>query len=502
MKKICTALIIAVLMTMVFSAVTVHAASAISITEQPEDIAAPVGSTGSATVKVDGEVTYRWYFKSVNSSTWTPSGMKGHATATVYVPVTTARLGQQYKCIITDADGNTVETKAVTVRAADAGVITIEEQPADVKGEFGTTGSATVKATVSSNATLTYRWYFLAKGATEWKASGFVGSRTPTIFIPVAKARVGQQYKCVIKSSEGVSVTSDVITVREPDPAVVTIVTEPEDITAKLGENGTATVAAENDKGVAMTYRWYFLAKGATEWRASGFTGSRTATITVPVASSRVGQQYKCVITTADGGYAETRPVAVKPFVTNITVNEEPSDLYAAFGESATATVAASGDSASALTYRWYFLAKGATEWKASGFTGSRTATITVPVTKARVGQQYKCVITTADGGRAETAPVTVLEKPELDFSITRDPDSYRMYAGDPVDLHVTVSVNDAKYPVKYEWYKDGAKVEGANEARLFIASYTASDEGDYYCVASCCGYTAVSRTATVRTLG
>ena len=502
MKKICTAIILAVLTAMLLCTV-VYAAEAITITRQPEDIEAPIGSTGSAKVEAEGEITYRWYFKKANGTQWQASGMKGYNTDTIYVPVTEARLGQQYKCVLTDSEGNTAETEVVVVKNASPATVTIDEQPTDIKAAIGVTGSATVVASSDNGAALSYRWYFKNASVKTWTASGMKGYNTDTIYVPVTAARLGQQYKCVVTTADGGVAETDTVEVRKPDPSVITIVTEPSDIRAKLGSTGTAAVEAETNTGAAMTYQWYFMPKNGAEWKASGFAGNKTAEITVPVAATRIGQQYKCVITTSDGGVAETVPVKVaEPLPTEITIVSQPMDLYGAIGENASATVEASGDSASALAYCWYFKAKNSSEWKASGFAGCKTATITVPVATTRLGQQYKCVITTADGGRVESDVITVCEKPALDFAVTGNPDNYRMNTGDPVDLHISVNVDTGKYPVRYQWYKDGEKIPGACGRRYYIASFTAEDAGEYYCVAYCCGYTATSATATVRTLG
>ena len=86
-------------------------------------------------------------------------------------------------------------------------------------------------------------------------------------------------------------------------------------------------------------------------------------------------------------------------------------EVYAPIGENWSVTIEASAEAE--LSYQWYFKSVNTTEWKASGMTGCKTATITVPVTAARIGQAYKCVITAEDGGKATLA----------EFGITTAPD-------------------------------------------------------------------------------
>ena len=231
--------------------------------------------------------------------------------------------------------------------------------------------------------------------------------------------------------------------------------------------------------------------------------GAKTATITVPVTKARLGQQYKCVITTADGGRIETEPVAVVELVPSvITIDSQPGDITAVIGAKGAASVSASSDTGAELSYQWYFKAVAGTSWSKSGMTGSKTDTITVPVTKARLGQQYKCVITTADGGRIESEPVTVLQKPDITLSVTHDPDNLRTYCGQPIEMEIEVGIDTNKYPVKYQWYKNGVKLEGKNDRILYYFSADEDTAGVYYCVVSGYGMRVQSESGLVEILG
>lgn len=465
--------------------------SAIEIVTQPEDIIAELGQTGTATVEAtsDATLSYQWYFRR-GSAAWQPSGFTGNKTDTIRVPVTAARIGQQYKCVITTDDGGEVETNVVTVYDRVPAGITIVTEPTDIRARLGQTGTATVDAV--SEAELSYQWYF-RRGDSAWQVSGFEGNQTATISVPVASARIGQQYKCVITNADGIKVETVAVTVLEAEPAEITILTQPADIQAKLGEIGTATVVAESDE--ELSYRWYFKTKNGSTWQASGFAGNKTDTISVPVETARVGQQYKCVVTNADGVKVETDAVTVlAPLPSEIMINSQPGDMYGAIGDTVTATVSASADTSAALHYQWYFR-RGSSAWQVSGMTGNKTATISVPVTAARFGQQYKCVITTADGGSAETAAVTILDNAGYDLSVTRNPDSYRAYEGVPVELDVSASLSEG---VTYQWYKDGEPIEGATGSRVYFPAVTLEDAGEYYCAVSAFGKTETSKTAVV----
>lgn len=483
--------------------------SVVSIDAQPEDIVAKVGELGSATVEAsvntDMELSYQWYFKSVNGTAWQASGMEGNKTTTITVPVIKARLGQQYKCVITTIDGGRAETDVVEVKLPEPSAIRIDTQPEDIVAKIGENGSATVEAS-AGDASLSYQWYFKSVNGTDWKASGMDGSSTATITVPVTAARIGQQYKCVITSDEGVSAETEAVVVKQPEPGEICIDAQPEDIVAAIGNNGSATVEATAD--AELSYQWYFKSVNGTEWKLSGMTGSQTPTITVPVTAARIGQRYKCVITAEDGGKAETVEIVIReaepavnpieqPGETEITFEEQEYEVYAAIGESWSVTVLASADAP--LSYQWFFKSAKGTEWTQSGMPGNQTDTITVPVTAARIGQQYKCLVSAPDGSSVMSQVFTIREKPAVTLTVTGNPDSYVVMRGQPIQLSVSAKVEEeGDYVFEYQWYQDDEPVQGANSNELVFMNIEPENAGSYYCFVSVNGVSTVSRTGTV----
>lgn len=81
----------------------------LKITKQPESVTAALGSTVSFHVEATGEgLTYQWQWKAGNTSTWRDTTVSGNTTDTITLEATAARNGYQYRCVITDANGNKV----------------------------------------------------------------------------------------------------------------------------------------------------------------------------------------------------------------------------------------------------------------------------------------------------------------------------------------------------------------------------------------------------------
>ena len=367
---------------------------ALAITGQPEDYTGAVGETATFTVEAVGDgLAYQWQY-TTDGATWKMSTLTGNKTATLSVPVTAARNGYQYRCVVTDASGNTETSAAATLHVKTP--LAITSQPEDYTGAVGETARFTVKATGDD---LTYQWQYKSATGTTWSNSGQTGSKTATLSVPVTAARNGQQYRCVVTDRNGDKVISAAATLRVQASAAPVITGQPEDYTGAVGETARFTVKATGD---GLTYQWQFSADGVT-WKKSTLSGYNTATMSVPVTKARNGYQYRCVITNASGT-AVTSEAATLHVKTPLAITGQPADCTAAVGETVKFTVKATGDG---LTYQWQFSADGTT-WKNSTMTGYKTATMSVPVTKARNGYQYRCVITDASGATVTSDAATL----------------------------------------------------------------------------------------------
>ena len=255
-----------------------------TITAQPTNKSLAVGKTAKFTVTATGAgLTYQWYYKTPNGS-WTKSTLTGNKTAVLSVPVTAARNGYQYKCLIKDANGAKTYSAAAKLTVK----ITITAQPTDKSLAVGKTAKFTVTAT---GAGLTYQWYYKTPNGS-WTKSTLTGNKTATLSVPVTAARNGYQYKCLIKDANGAKTYSAAakLTVK------ITITAQPADKTLAAGKTAKFTVSAT---GAGLTYQWYYKTPSGS-WTKSTLTGSNTATLTVKATAARNGYQYKCLIKDAN----------------------------------------------------------------------------------------------------------------------------------------------------------------------------------------------------------
>ena len=97
--------------------ITVNA-DAISIKTQPKNYSGPAGSTAKFSVAADGEgLTYQWQLK--KGSKWANLTSGGATTSTMSVKVDESKNGKVYRCVITNAAGNSIETDEVSITVKD-----------------------------------------------------------------------------------------------------------------------------------------------------------------------------------------------------------------------------------------------------------------------------------------------------------------------------------------------------------------------------------------------
>jgi uncharacterized protein (DUF2249 family) len=171
-----------------------------------------IEETAIFAVEAEGTgLTYQWQYCNADSNIWRISSMAGNDTMEIHVPVTNLRDGQKYRCVVTDADHNTVISKAAALKVGTAdGAPIITEQPADYTGAVGKMAVFVVKA---EGTDLNYQWQYCNTDSNIWRVSSMEGNQTNTVSVPVWNFRNGQKYRCVVTSDNGRIAISDVVEV-------------------------------------------------------------------------------------------------------------------------------------------------------------------------------------------------------------------------------------------------------------------------------------------------
>ncbi len=264
--------------------------AALSITAQPQSYEGLVGDMVDFSVEAEGEdLSYQWFYSSDDGANWWKSTASGATTATLSVELRAYRNGQMYKCVVTDANGETVESDPAAMTLC-AGDFSIVSQPTDFTGAEGDTATFTVEA---KGDNLTYRWQYSTDEGETWLNSWSVGYATNTLQVDLRAYRNGQMYRCLVSNANGDQIASDAaaLIIRSAD---ITINTQPQSVTMAAGQTVTFTVNAEGDN---LIYRWYRSNDGGNTWVQTWLDGYNTNTLSFMVNAARAATPYKCVIT-------------------------------------------------------------------------------------------------------------------------------------------------------------------------------------------------------------
>ena len=269
----------------------------------------------------------------------------------------------------------------------------------------------------------------------------------------------------------------------DPDqPLRITV--NPEDAEGAAGEIAVFTIKAE---GSGLSYQWQYANANSSIWRTSSMSGNDTPEITVPIASYRDGQKYRCVVTDQNGSSVTSESAAVRVMIPEDmpVILSQPEDFTGISGETAVFTVEAEG---TGLSYQWQYCNEGSSVWRNSSMAGSTTEAISVEIASYRNGQKYRCVVTGASGhsvtsdaakiivGAAEGAPV-----------ITGQPESYTGEVGATAVFEVKASGTNLTYQWQYCNAKSNiwraSSMEGSTTSKLSVPVTAGRDGQKYRCV-------------------
>ena len=407
------------------------------ITTQPASTTVLAGEKVTFKVEATNAVSYLWYYKKPNTSTWTKSNK---TTATYSLTAGTVHNGFQYKCLVSNDTGSVW---------SDVAELTVNELPENelpviTKQPVSLTVFAGEKAVFNVEATnvASYLWYYKKPNTTTWTKSA---KTTATYSLTAGTVHNGFQYKCLLSNDTG-SVWSDVaeLTVNElPENGLPIITTQPASTTVIAGEKVTFMVVASN----ATSYQWYYRASSSGTWDTIKNNGTNTSYSINTTKAKHSGYQYRCLVSNDVGSVmSDTATLTVKSLP---VITTQPASTTVNAGEKVTFKVEATN----ATSYQWYYRASSSGTWDTIKNNGTNTS-YSINTTKAKhSGYQYRCLVSNDVGSvMSDTATLTVKAEPSAVLPIiTTQPISLTANAGQSVSFKVT-AIN----ATGYLWYYKG----------------------------------------------
>ena len=322
---------------------------------------------------------------------------------------------------------------------------TISKQPVVISGKTGT--DAIMTAAASGSGALSYEWY-ITSNTTASGGTKVGTTSTGSCTYKLTSADNGKNYYCVVKNADGDTATSGIaaITVYYPP----TIKTSPANISVKQGVKALFSVESQGGNPSSYTYQWQYRTSSSGSWAnvttAQG-TGGNTETFqTVTSTAAMNGWQFRCYIGNDQYAAAEGTGVLSNTAALTVyyppTVNTHPANQSQTVGNNAVFTAAGQNGNPAGLTYLWQYRTSSSGSWvnvSATIGSGETTAALTVPVTAAKNGYQFRCYIGNSQySGTAGT--VTNAATLTAQYQVTYN----QNYSGAPANTSVKVNVGGA----------------------------------------------------------
>jgi hypothetical protein len=303
------------------------------INTQPVSQSVTLGSTASFSVTSTGTptLTYAWQYLG-GSGVWMSWAVgSGYNTASFTTLPTTANYnGLQIQVVVTDGNGLSTTSNPVTLTVNSPPVITT--QPVSQSVNLGSTASFSVAAT--GTPTLTYQWQFSGNG-TNWlnwvSTPGTYASMTTPAVPAVAN---GWKFRVVVTDGNGLSTTSNPVTLTVNSPPVITVPPVSQSVT--LGSTATFSVTATGTP--TLTYQWQFSGNGMNwlNWISTPGTFASMTTPIVPAVAN--GWKFRVVVTDGNGLSTTSNPVTLTVNATTPTLTINAASV--SFGSVEVNTVA------------------------------------------------------------------------------------------------------------------------------------------------------------------
>lgn len=316
--------------------------SKINITAQPVNAIANDGDDAVFTVEASGgsgALNYRWQYTTSEKAefhdiedvhSWASTDEN---KLTIKFHITDIAINFKYRCIVTDAKNTMALTDTVRVNADDLAIVM---QPENSYSSVGKTAEFSVQVAGGAGG-YTYQWQYANKNTGDnytdiyerdenW-AQGATTSTLTLINLEEGDFDYDFRYRCVITDADGNKVTSNNGRLYR---STLTIKTQPQNVSAKVGDMITFTAEAEGGTG-PYTYQWQLLARPREPenaldllWRVSDIGSSqvpswctgyveKTLTFRVDTVEFHMSNeyQYRCKITDAAGEVVYTDQVWV-----------------------------------------------------------------------------------------------------------------------------------------------------------------------------------------------
>ena len=321
-------------------------------------------------------------------------------------------------------------------------------------------------ASIPPNNLAKYRWF---KDGTEltMNTNTVTGVNTPRLTLKnIGVADTGARYRVIVDGACG-SDTSSIAGIYMPG---VLFAKQPRD--TSICPNGKIVVSAEvfpTIAGLELAYQWKknFVALSNLNPR---YTGVNTSTLTIDSLNvSDTSSNYTLeVIVIANNARFFSNPIKILTYQPTAIV-KQPASNQVCMNKPYTISVDAQG---SDLTFQW--------QRNDTNIVGAIDASYTVPKMDRALTGRYRVIVSGICGTTVSNiANISALQ--ELVVLSQSPKEVVRNFTKD-ISLNVYAAGVD---PLRYQWYRNGQKLDGETASIFFKSNAGVADSGSYWCIIS-----------------
>ena len=364
------------------------AAVAPVFTTQPVSQTATAGGSVTFTAAASGSPTptYQWRKNGTNIS--------GATSASYTIASVVAGDAGTYTVVATNTAGSATSNGAVlTVNVAPV----ITTQPTSQTVTAG--ASVTFTAAASGSPAPTYQW--------RKNGTNISGATSASYTIASVVASDAATYTVVATNTAGSATSNGAVLTVNAAPAFTT---QPTSQTVTAGASVTFTAAANGSP--APTYQW--------RKNGANIPGATSASYTIASVGAGDAGTYTVVATNTAG--SATSNGAVLTVNTAPAITGQPTNQTVVAGQSATFTVAATGNPAP--TYQWQRSTDGGSTWanlaNDTSYSGVTTAALTISSPTAVMNaNQFRCLVSNSVASVVSSPAVLTVNVPPSDIEVS-----------------------------------------------------------------------------------
>lgn len=421
------------------------------IAAQPADTQLTQG--GNAQFQVSASVqgaalSYQWQRSNDAGTTWVAIAGATSATLTL-ASVGTTDSGARFRVVVTGAGPSTISSAATLTVVAAVSPPAITVQPVAQQVTEGASASFSITATGTA---LTYQWQRSSDGQA-W--SDIAGATQATLQLTaLALADNGQRLRVVLRNSAATLNSDAVLLTVQAAPAAPVVTTQPAStaVTAPAAATFTAVVTGNP----APTLQWQRSTDaGATYADIAGATQASYTTAATALGDNGSLLRLRAV-NTAGTVTSTAATLTVNAALVAPTIQQQPQDVNTTPGQTATWTVAGTGNPQPA--YQWQLSTDGGVSF--ANINGATAASYSAVVTLADSGRRLRVVVSNSQGSVDSRAAVLTVTAPPSVLTSRAWTAGQQMEAGDGIMPGLVASrIDDQGRVISVFAKHDGARV-------------------------------------------